>query len=78
MLAWALLILQILFGIAAVAILVEFSHGRNLKNLLASITFGASAIVSFYLVSWWPLLVGFALLWVYKVMGLDPSDRGAN
>jgi hypothetical protein len=69
------LILQILFGVAAVAIFVEFNHGRNLRNLLASITFGASAVVSFYLAAWWPLFVGFALLWIYKLMGLDPSDR---
>jgi hypothetical protein len=71
--SWALLIVQILFGVATVAIFAEFNHGKNYRNLLASVTFGAAAITSYYLVAWWPLLVGFALLWVYKLMGLEPG-----
>ncbi len=73
-LGWVLLVVQILFGISAVAIFSEFKHNRQLRNLLASATFFLAAVASYYLVAWWPLFAGFGLLWAYKLMGLDPGD----
>jgi hypothetical protein len=73
-LGWALFVFQILFGIVAIAISVEFKHGWDIRNLLGSITFGAAAFASYYFTAWWPLIVGFGLLCIFKRIGLDPTD----
>ncbi len=72
--SWALLIVQILFGIAAFFIFLEFKRGWDFRNFLAAVTFGTAGLSSYSLAAWWPLVVGFGLLWVFKIMGLDPSD----
>jgi hypothetical protein len=75
-LGWLLLIVQILFGVAAVGTFV-YAQGDDprLRNFLASATFFVAAAGSYYLGAWWPLFAGFGLLWVYKFMGLDPADN---
>jgi hypothetical protein len=73
-LAWALFIVQILFFVAAVGIFAEFRHGFDLRNLLGAAVFLVAAIASYSLTAWWPLIVGFALLCIFKRMGLDPGD----
>jgi hypothetical protein len=73
-LGWALLIVQILFCVGAVG---TFAYAKSddprLRNFLASATFFLAAAGSYYLNAWWPLIVGFGLLWAYKLIGLDPS-----
>jgi hypothetical protein len=75
-LGWALLIVQIVFCVGAVG---TFAYARSddprLRNFLASATFFLAAAGSYYLDAWWPLFVGFGLLWVYKFIGLDPADE---
>jgi hypothetical protein len=56
----------------AVAIFAEFRHGKHPSNLLASVTMFVAAGASYYLIAWWPLAVGFGLLFVYKWAGLEP------
>jgi hypothetical protein len=73
-LAWALLIVQILFCVGGIG---TFAYARSddprLRNYLASATFLLAAAGSYYLAAWWPLAAGFGLLWVYKLMGFDPA-----
>jgi hypothetical protein len=42
-----------------------------------AVTYGASAAAAVVYTSWWPLILGFALVWVFKLMGLEPESREA-
>lgn len=72
---WARLIVQVLFCIAAIGTFARTDDPR-LRNYLASATYFLAAAGSYYLTAWWPLGFGIGLLWVYKLMGLDPGDEG--
>jgi hypothetical protein len=72
---WALLIAQVLFAIGALGTLVAFKGSWDFRNLLAAVTFGGAALASQQLTAWWPLVLGFGLLWVFKLMGMDPGDE---
>ncbi|MBN8920365.1 MAG: hypothetical protein J0H62_06680 [Rhizobiales bacterium] len=71
---WALMAIQVLFCIGAIGVFAEFNHGKDIRNLLASCTFAAATVASYRLNAWWPLFVGFGVLWIFKSLGLDPSD----
>lgn len=71
---WLLLAIQAVFAIAGIAIFVEFRHGKDLRNLFGAIGYFGSAVASYWLDAWWPLPVGFALMWFAKQFGADPTD----
>jgi hypothetical protein len=68
-----LIIFQILFALATLTIFVQFTRGRDLKNLLAAVTLGGAAVASYSQNAWWPLILGLALLVVYRLAGLALS-----
>lgn len=52
-----------------------FLQSKHIGLLLSAIIFVASAALSFYLTAWYPLVLGFAILWVLRLLGLDPGYR---
>lgn len=64
--------LSILLAIGGLATYATTKHIGLLLSSIVSIGFSVLAIV---LVHWWPLLVGFALNWVLRLVGLDPGSR---
>jgi hypothetical protein len=36
--------------------------------------YGAAAAGALVYMSWWPLVLGFAIVWVFKLMGLEPGS----
>jgi hypothetical protein len=71
---WALVIVQALCAIMSISIFAQFLYGRRVGNLLGSIVYLGMAVASFELNSWWPLLAGFALAWLLKLLGMDPDS----
>lgn len=69
-------IVQSLFALLALGLLFGFASSRHIGVLSAALVFGSAAAASFYLATWWPLLVGFVLSWVLRKVGLDPSPEG--
>ncbi|WP_407157698.1 hypothetical protein [Bradyrhizobium sp. STM 3557] len=75
---WALIAAQCFFAFCAVGTFVMFTTGRDYRNLLAATTFGVALAASYRMHAWWPLMAGFALLWIFRLMGLEPGGSTAR
>lgn len=65
----ALSILLALGGLAA------YAQTRHIGLLLSSIVSIGFSVLAIVMVEWWPLVVGFGINWVLRLLGLDPDAR---
>ena len=42
-----------------------------------AIAYGVSAAIALVYTSWWPLILGFVLVWLFRLMGLEPASSRA-
>jgi hypothetical protein len=66
-------IVQGLFALMAFGLFCGFASAKHVGLLLAGLAYGGAAAASLYLTAWWPLVVGFVLAWILRMVGLDPS-----
>ena len=66
------------FILMALALLFTYQRTRHYGLFLMGLAYGASAAIALVLMHWWPLAVGFALVWALKLAGLDPGKRAAH
>lgn len=59
----------------AIGGLVTYAHSKHIGLLLSSIVSIGFSILAIVLVHWWPLVVGFGLNWVLRLLGFDPGWR---
>ena len=59
----------------ALALFFAYRRTGHYGMFLMGITYGASAGLAIVLAHWWPLLVGFVLVWILKMLGLDPGTN---
>ena len=64
--------LSILLALGGLAAYAQTKHIGLLLSSIVSIGFSALAII---MVEWWPLVVGFGINWVLRLLGLDPGAR---
>lgn len=63
----------------AAAMLFAYYRARHFGLFIMALIYGASGLIAVMVVHWWPLAVGFALVWVLKLLGLEPwSDAGSK
>ena len=65
-----------LFALMAVIVMFGYFRTGHLGLLLMSLVYGASAALALVLMHWWPLTAGFALVWLMKMIGLEPQVGG--
>ena len=46
---------------------------RHFGLLLMAITYACSGLLALGIAQWWPLLTGFVLAWVLRMLGLEPK-----
>ena len=64
------------FVFMGAALLLTYKRTGHYGVLLLAITYGAAAGLAIVLTHWWPLVAGFVLVWVLRLLGLDPDvDR---
>ena len=63
------------FFLMTVALLFAYRRTGHYGMLLMGITYGASAGLAVTLTHWWPLVTGFGLVWMLKLLGLDPGTN---
>ncbi len=63
------------FVFMALALMITFRKTRHYGVFLLGVTYGASAVMAIILTHWWPLVAGFVLVWVLRLLGLDPDTR---
>ncbi|MBI4189172.1 MAG: hypothetical protein HY525_01390 [Betaproteobacteria bacterium] len=63
------------FIFMALALMLTYRRTRHYGVFLLGLTYGAAAAMAIVLTHWWPLVVGFVLVWVLRLVGLDPDVR---
>ena len=59
----------------AFTMLYVFYRSSHFGMFVMGLTYGGSGVLAILLGHWWPLVAGFALVWLLKWLGLDPSDE---
>lgn len=57
----------------AIGGLYVYTRSKNISLLLSSMVSIVFSLLAINLVQWWPLVVGFAVLWSLRLLGLDPG-----
>jgi len=63
------------FVFMALALMVTYRRTRHYGVFIMGLAYGASAALAIILTHWWPLVAGFALVWVLRLLGLDPDTN---
>ncbi len=77
----AIYIISGLFILLCVALLFGYRRTQHAGLLLMSIIYGASAGLALWNMHWWPLAAGFALVWMMRLLGMEPPtarDQGGG
>lgn len=64
-----------LFILLSLALLFAYYRERHSGLFVMSITYGSSAGLALLLMHWWPLVAGFVLAWVLRLLGLEPGPN---
>ena len=57
------------------ALFFAYRRTGHYGMFLMGLTYGASAGLAIVLTHWWPLVAGFVLVWILKLLGLDPGTN---
>ena len=63
------------FIFMAVALMITYRRTKHYGVFLLGLTYGAAAALAVMLTHWWPLAAGFVLVWLLRLLGLDPDTR---
>jgi len=63
------------FAFMAVALMLTYQRTRDYGVFVLGIAYGVSAALAVALTHWWPLAAGFALVWILRLLGVDPDVR---
>ena len=62
-----------LFIVLSCTMLYVYSRGRNFGLFIMGVTYGTSGVLALALPHWWPLVAGLVLVWLLKLLGLEPG-----
>ncbi len=57
------------------ALFLTYRRTKHYGVFVMGLTYGASAVLGVMLMHWWPLVAGFVLVWMLRLLGLDPDTR---
>lgn len=63
------------FIFMAVALMITYQRTKHYGVFVMGLTYGASAGLAIMITHWWPLAAGFVLVWVLRLLGLDPDTQ---
>lgn len=69
----AIYIISASFIMIMLALFFAYRRTGHYGMFIMGLTYGASAGLAITITHWWPLVVGYALVWVLKLIGLDPG-----
>jgi hypothetical protein len=62
-----------LFLVLCATMLFVFFRDRHTGMFIMGVTYGSSGLIAIWIPHWWPLVMGFALVWLLRFMGLEPQ-----
>ena len=54
------------------AMLYVYYRSSHVGMFIMGLIYGCSGLIAILLGEWWPLVTGFVLVWVLKLLGLEP------
>ena len=66
-------IFSALFVLISVGLFVNYYRAPRRGTLLLGLVYGNAAGLALVLMHWWPLVAGFVLAWVLRLLGFDPD-----
>jgi predicted ABC-type sugar transport system permease subunit len=69
---WVVYCFAALFASLGGALFFAYSRSKHHGLLLLGATYFAAALAAVVLGEWWPLVAGFGLVWVMRMMGVEP------
>jgi 4-hydroxybenzoate polyprenyltransferase len=63
------------FIFMSLALLITYKRTKHYGVFLIGLTYGLAAVLAIVLMHWWPLVAGFALVWLLRLFGLDPDTQ---
>jgi len=61
-----------LFVLLAAVMLFAYYRSSHFGLFIMGVTYAASGLLAFAIAHWWPLVAGFVLAWLLRLMGLEP------
>ncbi len=65
------------FILMALALMFTYQRTRHYGVFLLGLAYGAAGGLAIVLTHWWPLVAGFVLVWILRLLGLDPDTHRA-
>ncbi len=62
------------FVLMALALLFTYQRTKQYGLFVMALTYGAAAALALVLMHWWPLVAGFAVVWILKLLGFEPRN----
>jgi len=66
-------IFSVLFAVMSVGLFINYYRSRKVGMLLMGLVYGNAAGLALVIMHWWPLIAGFILAWVLRILGFDPD-----
>lgn len=70
---WVVYCFAGLFASMGGALFFAYSRSKHHGLLLLGATYFVAALAAVVLTHWWPLVAGFAIAWVMRMMGVEPK-----
>jgi len=64
-----------IFVALSLAMLYVFYRNSNFGLFVMGLTYGCSGLLAILLGHWWPLVAGLVLVWMLKLLGLEPDSE---
>ncbi|MGH8703695.1 MAG: hypothetical protein ACREVR_21285 [Burkholderiales bacterium] len=70
----------VIYAVAGVFIVLSFTmlyvfyRSSHFGLFILGLTYGCSGLLAILLGHWWPLVAGFVLVWMLKLLGVEPKQ----
>ena len=61
------------FILLSAGMFFAYYRSRHFGLFIMAMTYAASGLLAFGLPHWWPLVTGFVLAWMLRMLGLEPK-----
>ncbi|MDO8583356.1 MAG: hypothetical protein Q7R51_02405 [bacterium] len=66
-------ILSAIMGVFGIIILFSGIYSKHVGIVLGGATYSAGAYFAYTSINFWPLIIAFALAWILRKLGANPS-----
>ncbi|MBM3344169.1 MAG: hypothetical protein FJY56_18960 [Betaproteobacteria bacterium] len=73
--SWLIYFFGALFAAMAAALVFAYVRSRHAGLLIFAMTYFISALAAVTMFEWWPLIMGFGMVWVFRMLGLEPPSE---